>query len=285
MTLNKEATRKINKFVRERPRNIQEIADLIDKSWRTADRWVKQIAKEEGTIDVHTFRGGTRGALKVVYWRNPEQIHSSRRRQRMWDQIKTGREKVDFSPFDLFETVDEDKRNAFLEQQKEENVEANHDIGGALQKAEQEILIFSGNLSWSTLKQDGREVRQVFKELAQDDISIKFLSRVDITSLKNVELMRKINEQIGKKRVSIRHCEQPVRAVVIDSKLAQFKEMKNPEDYKRGELEKKTYIFYEIYDEEWIDWTRKAFWKLYRNSIPAESRMEDLHSIQNILKV
>lgn len=103
--------------------------------------------------------------------------------------------------------------------------------------------------------------------------------------MKNVELMRKINEEIGKKRVSIRHCEQPVRGLIIDKKLAQFKEIKNPKDYKRGELKKKTYIFYEIYDEEWVDWTRKVFWKLYRNSIPAESRMEDLHSIKNILEI
>lgn len=285
MPLDKKTRKEINDFVRERPRNVQEVADMIGKSWRTADRYVKKIAKEEGTIDVHTFREGTRGALKVVYWRNTDEIFSSRYREKLWEKIKNGRDKVDFSPFDIFEAVDDGERNAFLEQQSEENVEASHDIVGTLRQAEREILVFSGNLSWSTLKQDGVDVKEVFKELAENDISVKFLSRVDITSLKNIELMTKINDEIGKKRVDVRHSEHPVRAIIVDDKLAQFKEMRNPEDYKKGELEKRTYIFYEVYEDKWIDWIRNVFWKLYRNAVPAESRIEDLHSIQNILEV
>lgn len=128
-------------------------------------------------------------------------------------------------------------------------------------------------------------VRRVFRELAEDDVSIKFLSRVDITSLKNVELMRRINEELGKKRIYVRHCEQPVRAVIIDDKMVQLKEARNPENYPSEEVAENTYIFYEIYDENWIEWIRNAFWNLYRNSVPAESRIEDLNSIQNILSI
>lgn len=285
MVLDRETVKEINDFVQKRPRNVNEIADKIGRSWRTADRYVKKISKEEGTIDLHTFREGTRGALKVVYWRNTDEIRASKYREKLWEKIRNGRNKEDFSPFDIFEAVDEDERNAFLEQQKDENVEAKHDIIGTLQEAEREVLIFSGNLSWSTLRQDGKKVIDTFRELAEDDVSIKFLSRVDITSLKNVETMEKINKEINKERIKIRHCEQPVRALIIDDKLTQFKEKKSQGDYRREEIEKDTHIFYEIRDEEWIEWIRKVFWKLYRNSVPAENRIEDLHSIENILQV
>ena len=67
----------LNDFVYARPRTIQEISQLIDKNWRTADRYVDKIAKEEGTLAVRTFRGGTRGALKVVYWNLNPSISSS----------------------------------------------------------------------------------------------------------------------------------------------------------------------------------------------------------------
>ncbi|MFP4045721.1 MAG: hypothetical protein ACLFS3_01540 [Candidatus Aenigmatarchaeota archaeon] len=285
MVLDRETVKAINDFVRERPRNVNEIADKIGRSWRTADRYVKKISKEEGTIDLHTFREGTRGALKVVYWRNTDEIQASNYREKLWNKIKNGSDKKDFSPFDIFEAVDKEERNAFLEQQKEENVEANHDIIGTLQEAEREVLVFSGNLSWSTLQQDGKKVIDIFRELAEDDVSIKFLSRVDITSLKNVEKMKKLNDEIKKQRTKIRHCEQPLRALIVDDKLAQLKEKKSQSDYPEKEIESDTHIFYEIYDEDWVDWLRKVFWKLYRNSSPAENRIEDLHSIENILQL
>lgn len=285
MVLDKETIKIINDFVKKRPRSIQEIADKIDKSWRTADRYVKKISEEEGTLGIHKFRGGTRGALKIVYWRTSDELKSSRHQERLWQKIRNGRTKVDFSPFDIFECVNKDKRNAFLEQQKEENVEANHDIIGTLREAKNSILIFSGNLSWSTLQQNGNKVRDVFKELAKKDINIKILSRVDITSMKNVELMQNINDEIKKERINIRHCEHPIRGIIIDDKLTQLKEMKDPSNYKDNEIDKKTYIFYEIYDEEWIEWLKNVFWKLYRNGIPAKSRLEDLNTIKNILKI
>lgn len=285
MVLDKKTIKKINDFVKTRPRSIQEIAKHVGRSWRTADRYVKKIAKEEGTLDVHKFRAGTRGALKIVYWRTDEELKSSRHQTRLWEKIKNGRNKLDFSPFDIFECVSEDKRNAFLEQQKKENVQANHDIIGTLKEAQDRILIFSGNLSWSTLQQNGKMVRNVFKELANMDINIKIISRVDITSMKNVEIMQNINDEIKKERIGIRHAEQPVRGFIVDNKLAQLKEMKDPANYKYNEIDKKTYIFYEIYDKEWVEWLENVFWKLYRNGLPAESRLKDLNTIKNVLKL
>ena len=73
--LDSKIIKKINNFVYQKPRTIQEISLLIKKNWRTADRYVEQISKEQGTLLVRTFREGTRGALKIVFWNNIEKIH------------------------------------------------------------------------------------------------------------------------------------------------------------------------------------------------------------------
>ncbi len=82
--------------------------------------------------------------------------------------------------------------------------------------------------------------------------------------------------------VEIRHCEQPLRCFVVDNKIARLKEVKEPAEYRKEELKKKTFIFYNIYDEEWIEWLQKVFWNLFSTSIDAEKRIKDLESIQKL---
>ena len=93
MLMEKEIVEKINDFVREKPRTIQEIAELIGKSWRTADRYVKEIEEKEGTIGTRTFREGTRGALKVVYWKNLESMGGSAYQELLLKRIELGKDK------------------------------------------------------------------------------------------------------------------------------------------------------------------------------------------------
>jgi len=59
--LNRQLIDKIEQFVYQKPRSIQEIAFLIDKNWRTADRYIIEIEKEYGTLATRIFRKGTRG--------------------------------------------------------------------------------------------------------------------------------------------------------------------------------------------------------------------------------
>ncbi|MEK6845578.1 MAG: hypothetical protein AABY26_02370, partial [Nanoarchaeota archaeon] len=65
--LDSAITKKIEEVVYAKPRSIQEIAQLLNKNWRTADRYIEEIEKNFGTISTRTFRGGTRGALKIVF--------------------------------------------------------------------------------------------------------------------------------------------------------------------------------------------------------------------------
>ena len=47
------------------------------KNWRTADRYVDEIEKSFGTLSTRVFRGGTRGALKIVFWSSVEKIRGT----------------------------------------------------------------------------------------------------------------------------------------------------------------------------------------------------------------
>jgi len=281
MVLKSEETKKIKEFVYIKPRTIQEIAQQIKKSWRTTNSYVEKISQETGEISVRTLREGTRGAVKIVYWNNIDKIHHTQAQERLHKQIELGKDKTDFSPFDIYQYVDKNKRNSFLEDQEENTLTVKHDLKGALLKAQKRLLIFSGDFSWANLTQEGKSFLDLFEDLARNDITIKILARVDINSYRNIKKIYDLNAKIGKERIEIRHCEQPLRAFIIDNKLAKLKEIRDYEDYYK-KSKSKTYIFYEIYDEQWIEWLEKVFWNLFRISISAKQRFEDLKTIKGV---
>ena len=281
--LTQEIVKKISDFVFLKPRTIDEIAKYIKKNWRTANRYVEKIEEQQGTIAIRTFRKGTRGALKIVYWRNIEQIHNSAFQQQLFEDISRGRHKEDFNPFDIWQHVDPKKKSAFLEEQEEEGKTAlNKDIPNLLKSAEKQVLIFSGNLSWANLIKKDVNIYKILEELGKQNISVKILTRVDVASLSNIKKFMAINNRVGKGFIEIRHREQPLRSFIIDDRIARFKEIKNKEDYNKRKLKKKTYVFYDIYDPEWVEWIQKVFWNMFSASIPAEKRIKEIERIHKL---
>ena len=57
--MDNEIRQKILDFVHSRPRAVSEVASLISKNWRTADRYLEQLSKED-LIKLHVFRKGGR---------------------------------------------------------------------------------------------------------------------------------------------------------------------------------------------------------------------------------
>jgi hypothetical protein len=279
--LESKTVKRINDFVYLKPRTIQEIAALIRRNWRTADRYVESIAKETGSLAVRTFREGSRGALKVVYWNNIEKIHSSEFQEKLLAKIESSR-KQEFSPFDIYQYVDAQKRDAVLVNTKKtvQDVLRKH-----LEGASAQVLSFSGNLSWVNIVEEGKPLIEVIEELAQHRVSIKVLARVTIDSMKNIHKLLQINEKIGRPVIEVRHREQPLRGFVIDNTVGRFREMRDPKDFEKGELDERILLFYEIYDREWVEWFQKVFWYFFRTAIPAEKRIKDLMTIQNIYRV
>lgn len=271
--------RKIEEFVYGKPRSIQEIALYIEKSWRTADRFVEKIEKDFGTITTRIFREGTRGALKIVYWASVEKISHSVFQDKLEQEIMLAKKKEDFSAFDIFQYVQDKYKRAIVENAIDENSINLKELAELLEKAEKQVLIFSGNLSFINLKNKNFNMIQILDNLVKKGVSIKIICRTDIAGLENIEKVLSLNFKYGKEMIEIRHREHPIRAFIIDNKILRIKEIKEPTG-KIHELDKKIFIFYTIKDRDWTAWISKIFWKMFSNSIDARKRIEELKKLR-----
>src|SRR3989344_1061181 len=273
--LDNTTIKKIEDFVYSKPRSIQEIAQNIGKNWRTADRYILEIEKEFGTIAIRTFREGTRGALKIVYWASVEKVSHSVFQEKLEKEILKSHKKDDFSVFDIFQHIDKKNKTVVMEETEGDNIEG---LKKLLLSAKKQLLIFSGNLSFINLKNKKIDILEVFDEIVGKGISIKVICRVDIAGKDNIEKLLSLNFKHGKELIEIRHSEQPLRAVVYDESLATLKEIKEPTG-KIKELNKKIFIYYSIRDKDWINWLKRVFWKIFNGSIDANKRLEEINKI------
>lgn len=278
--LNTDIIRKIEDFIYTKPRSVDEIAKHIGKNWRTADRYVGEIEKNFGTISTRVFREGTRGALKIVYWSSQDKVSNSVFQEKMESDIMTRKTKYDFSPFDIFQLVKDNKKDAWIKTATNE-VKAGrmHEFKKLLEKAEKQILFFSGNLSFINFKDKEADIFNVIENLVKKGISIKVLCRVDFAGIENIEKMLSLNYKYGKSLIEIRHREQPLRVTIIDNKITNLKEVKEPTGREK-ELNKKTFIIYTITDKEWTEWLSKIFWKMFNNSVSSEKRLEEMKKLK-----
>ena len=267
--LDKDLQRRILDHVQKRPCTVQEIAALTGRNWRTAERYVAQLERETGLIATRTFREGTRGALKVVYWNALEAAKGSAYQERLLRRVLNGSRKEEFSPFDIYQFIGAGKREAL--QTTEEFGKGKDD---PLATAQRQVLFLSGNLSWTAAKGNVAAVEL----LARRRVSMKVLTRIDITSQANVERLLAINQRTGWDAIQVRHCAQPLRGIVVDDTIASLKEVFSPSAVR--EAKRKTFLFYRISDEEWIGWLQKAFWHLWDGSVDAATRLEALASVR-----
>ncbi len=277
--ISSEIIKKIEEFVHKKPRSIQELAVYINKNWRTADRYVEKIKLEYGTIDTNVFRGGNRGALKIVYWKSIDQISHSFFQEDLEKEIMNGKTKYDLSPFDIFQHVPENKKYAWVKKGDDEvKLGKLSEFKDLLLKTEKQILFFSGNLSFINFKDKSTNIFEVLEKLVKTGISIKVVCRVDISGVDNINKLLSLNYKCGKELIQIRHREQPLRATIIDNKVVNIKEIKEPTGREK-ELNKKTFIFYTIYDREWVEWISKIFLKMFNTSIDSNKRISEMEKI------
>lgn len=277
--LDNATIKRIEDFVNQRPRSIQEIAIYIGKNWRTADRYVDEIAHEYGTLATRVFRGGTRGALKVVYWASVEQAHRSTFQERLEKEITLGRNKEDFSPFDLFQHIPDKQKQAYIEYDGASEHSRVARLNQFLNTAKKQVLIFSGNLSFVNDRDKKLDVLKTLDALVRKGVGIKALCRVDVAGKDNIQKLYSIAFKHGKDLVEIRHHHQPLRAFITDNKIARLKEIKEPTG-RTGELNKRAHLFYEIHDKEWVEWLSRVFWNMFSSSIDARRRLEEIAKIR-----
>lgn len=279
MVLTQDDVDAILEFVKEEPRTIQDIARRVDRSWVTADSYVEKIIDKTGLISVKKFRKGTRGALKIVYWNYTESLKNDDIREKLFEGIKMGRVKTDFDPFDIYQYVPDENKTALIEEYKEVLKSEKQDLIPLLRSVESRLYVFSGNLSWINMTEKGKSIIDVLEALFERGVHVKVVCRVDYASLKNIDKLKKLCEKVGDGEVEVRHSRQPLRGFVFDDRLARFKDEKFVKNYKKGELRKNIRVFYDVKDEDWVDWLQKVFWELYRKSIPSEMRVEQLSKI------
>jgi len=279
MVLTIDKINKIKGFVYERPMCISEIAERLEVNWRTADRYIEEIAEKTGEIGVWTFRKGTQGALKIVYWVNKEMTHPSECKKILYEKIMRGISKTDFSPFDIYQYVEPTKRTAFCEQKTPMSTifHGKEDVNKFLKKTKSEFISFSGDVSWISKSEEGISVMDTIRKLAQKGISVKIIARLDFRSINNIKKLLSINSAIGKDMIEVRHTHQPLRGAIIDKTSARLIEALPPDESGKEKL-----VFYEIYDDEWVEWLKDVFWDLYKRSVPAEKRLKDLQSVHKM---
>jgi hypothetical protein len=278
--LNQEFISKIEEFVTQKPRSINEIALHINKNWRTVDRYVEQIIQERGTIQTRTFRGGTRGALKVVYWNLNDTVKQTKVQELLENRIIHLKNKEDFSGFDIFQQIkDKNKKITIEEESIEENTNLD-ELKSLLENTKKQLLVFSGNLSWTNLKNKKTDIFKSIEDLIKRNVKIKVICRVDLTGKKNIERLLSLNFKYNKELIEIHHQEQPLRAIIFDEEIFRIKEINEPTG-KLDELEKILFIFYTIKDKEWVQWIQRIFWKIFSTSIDSTKRLEQINKYFN----
>ena len=279
--LDNSIIKKINDFVYKKPRTVQEISELIKKSWKTAESYVNRISDEQGTISTRTFRGGTKGALKIVFWNSLDSLDKNNIQYRLYKEIEKGRLRQDFSPLDIYQYVNEGKKSSFLlKQDKYASKENYDDFKNLLLSVKKDIFIFSGNLTFSEMNYKNEKILEVIKGLAIKGINFKILTRVEFGIIEEILDLLAINKELGRTAIEIRHCYHPLRCTIIDDKVATLKETEISTSHYDNKPQDNINILFSIYDEEWVAWLKKIFWDLFRTAIPCEKRLEEL----NILK-
>jgi hypothetical protein len=278
MPLKEADTKRITDFVKKEPRTVQEVSRLINKSWLTADSYIKQIKERTGLIDIKTFRKGTQGALKLVFYNYSDSLETDDAKEDLYHKIKNGRVKSDFDFLEIFQFIQDNKKKCFLEEYDEEDISKYQQIISLFRQTEKQLYCFSGNLSFINMKEKNVKIIDVFEELLKRKVFIKILTRVNIASLSNINKL-KILMQKYPGLVEIRHRYQPLRGFIVDDKLVRFKNEEQLKTYKKGELPKNTRIFYEVYDEDWVLWLQKVFWNLFRSSMDYKQRIKEIDKL------
>lgn len=283
MALDNKTIEKIKALVYSRPRNINEIAHAINKNWRTANRYIDQIMLQTGTIKTMTFREGTRGALKIVYWNNTEKIYSTDIQEKLFKQMESVIDKSDFSPFEIYQYIDPKNRKGYYEEiESEKNYD--YDIKSLVpffKITQKEIYIFAGNLAFIHLKHNKKSVFDSMKEAVKRKVMIKIITDINMGDIDNIEKVLSLNSGLREPYVEIRHEKIPLRAYIFDNIIIKLGEILSSQK-KKGQVKQILALYYEVRDENWIAWMQKLFYKKFQNAIPSNIRIENLKSLSKL---
>ncbi len=277
MKLSEDEIKTILERVKETPQTVNDIAHLIDRSWVTTEKYLHELRDTTGLINLKTFREGTQGALKIVYFTPTPFSIGDEVKQSLSQQILAGKQKDDFDFMDVFQFIPENQKHSFTRTIPEEQHMSSVEMVKKL--AQKKLFYFSGNMSFVSTSYPGKEsVIDMMEKQLSLGVQIKILCRVSLSSLSNIEsisnLLIKYPQQF-----EIRHRYHPLRGMIIDDSFARFKSWEEKDKFRPGELNESTRIYYEITSPEWIAWMESVFWQMWRSSIPYDQRIKEIQRI------
>jgi len=278
MALKDQEIKIILDYVKKEPHTVQDISRLIKRSWVTTDSYLKQVKEKTGLIDIKTFRKGTQAALKIVFYCHADVALSDEIKESLFHRVKSSQFKQEFDFMDVYQFVPDNKKKAYSEEYNDEEISRNPRLIELFSQAKHTVYCFSGNLSFINMKEKNKPILSIIEEMAKRKVVFKIICRVNVASLTNLNKLSKLIEKYPAS-FEIRHHYQPLRGFIIDDKIARFKNEEPIQKYKKGELQKSTRIWYEIRDQEWVEWLQKVFWNLFRSSMDYESRQKELKNI------
>ena len=274
-----EIRQKILEFIHTRPRAVAEVASLISKNWRTADRYLEQLVSED-LIKLHVFRKGGRGALKIAYWPTSITETPSATKNFLFQRIVNGLKKEDFSALDIIQHISNNKRKVELfSKEYYGSVKNISTFWSSLNKAKKQILFFSGNLSFINMGNKFDEFVNLTQKILEKGVNINILTRVDITNTETIKTLLNLNKKDLSGKINIRYAYQPLRCTIIDEDICFLKENMNLYGDIEDEKTSTSTFIYTATEQDWINWLTKMFWHIWHGSIDAEKRLTVLEEM------
>ena len=256
MRITDEVINKIIEAVKKEPLTIQDISKIIKRSWVTTEKYVKFVVDKTGTINIKAFRKGTYSAIKVVYYERGVESGIDEVKKILFNAIINGRYEQDFDFMEVFQFIEENKKNSTFEKYSKKNVLEDERVIKVLGKANSKIFVFSGNLSYIGVSYSGKTVINIFEEALKKGVFIKILTRVDMTSLRYISKLQPLLSKY--KNLEIRHAFQSLRGFIVDNNIGRFKNDEHLSELYDTE-EENARLFYEVYDEELVMKKTKIF--------------------------
>lgn len=260
--IDKKATSMIQEFVHSEPRTIQEIAKHLNVNWKTAERYVERITADYGTLAVKQFRGSSKSSIKLVYW-NAFSESSDLVQENLMRRILEARKKTEFRFFDVFQYC-LPQLSAMESASSNPDALKEKQMADVINKTKDELLVFSGNLSWINFK----KTRDALMKAIDRGVSVRIITRLDIATINNYKKAAQLSDEI-----TIKHREQPLRGILADSSVCQMSDVWQASAYKQEELPSDLYVSYLVKDKKWIAFLRKLFFTMYNSAPETEMRV------------
>ncbi|MFA5746276.1 MAG: hypothetical protein WCX82_02865 [archaeon] len=270
--ISQEKVNEILKIVGKEPRTIQELSKELVISWITTEKYIEELKKNTGLIDIKHIKVGY-NTIKLVYSTN--KISSTDIEENLFTKIKVANSKLEFNFMEVFQYIPKDRSNGYTLKNCED---LDPKLVFEYLEKSNFIYLFSGNLSFLKMKYKNEVFIDKLESKLKTGLKIKIIARIDIDTVKNINLLMPLLQRYPAS-IELRHQLQPLRGIVFDCGHAIFKESKEEKNYKLHELEKDITIMYDISDEAWINFFMSTFWYFYKTSINYEEKLEVINRV------